>query len=176
MEVSDKSNVTCWNGYWNFNLCNFSHIPLVTNGEYTDQGRGGGKKERKNEMNTKKERGLTKINSQTIETITLLTFCIRVLRLQWWWCFKLRSSGLWRCIVLWYSINVSKAQASKWRCRQHETVKFWYPTTALHGIRTHKTLTWNILHSHSFICPLYYTIPFTAYKKENMNTIWKPLQ
>jgi len=25
-----------------------------------------------------------------------------ILRLSWWWCFKLRSSGLlWWCVVLW---------------------------------------------------------------------------
>jgi len=32
---------------------------------------------------------------------TLSSYCIWVLRLSQQWCFRLRSSGLWCCTVLW---------------------------------------------------------------------------
>jgi hypothetical protein len=67
------------------------------------------------------------------------TWFIVVLRLSRRWCFKSRSSDLWRRVMLWYYTNVSEDHAVsifrvKRRWRHHGPLKRWYPTTTLHGV------------------------------------------
>jgi len=59
-------------------------------------------------------------NTLTIlfERAYLLSLChetsvmMQDLRFSWWWCFKLRSSGSWCHIVLWYDTNASEVHAA----------------------------------------------------------------
>jgi hypothetical protein len=65
---------------------------------------------------------------------------MRVLRLSRLWCFKSRSSGLWRHLVCG---RIPTSQRSRhplfWvKMRQHGPLKHRYPTITLHGITTLK--------------------------------------
>jgi len=53
----------------------------------------------------------------------------------------LRSSGRW-VFISW---------SSRWRWRQHDPLKHWYPATSLHGVATHKNTTKLLVDSNRYV-------------------------
>jgi hypothetical protein len=83
-----------------------------------------------------------------IKSLNTLYFVMRALTIRHLQaCFKLRSSGSWRRVVLWQDTIVSEVHAASifrvnCRWRQQGALERWYPTTTPHGVTTQKTSTW----------------------------------
>jgi hypothetical protein len=71
--------------------------------------------------------------------VVVTYFKVGILRYSRRWRFKCMSFGLRRCVLLWYDTIVSEVNAA-----YIFRVKRQYPTTKLHGVTTHRTLTWHL--------------------------------